>query len=350
MRKSVEKICLALAALFVLANPVNAAPHDELKYMPKETTFVIQFDLAKVQTTKLFKEVVAGHPAFGKMVAEAKRELGINPLKAIKTVTMGFGKKAGSQDMSIVLDTALDPTKAPLNKPHVKKKNHKGQAYYDLGKGGAATVIGGHTIIGSTDRLIKTLDQLKSNGALGSPIAATSKGRDAKAQLWVFGKPPIQQGMGPMAGQIEGLTGHVDFSAGIRAEFNVAGNENLVKMMAATIGMQKQMASNHPMVKSMGLDPMLKKVNVKDQGKKMSVSINLNDGDVAKLKNIVMMMMASQAMMGQPGGAQPGAMGMPPAGKPPGMTPIPAMPKAPAPKFNRPPIPPPPPAKPAPTK
>ena len=343
MRKSAAKICLALAAVLVLANPVSAAPHDELKYMPKDTTFVIQFDLAKVQTTKLFKEVVAGHPAFGKMISEAKRELGINPLKAIKTVTMGFGKQAGPQDMSIVLDTALDPTKAPLNKPHVKKKNHKGQAYYDLGKGGAATVIAGHTIIGSSARLLKTIDEMKTNGALASFLAASSKSRDAKAQLWVFGKPPMNPGMGPMAGQIEGLTGHVDFSAGIRAQFNVAGNENFVKMMAATIGMQKQMASNHPMVKSMGLESMLQKVTVSDKGKKMAVAINLNDADVAKLKNIINMMMASQAMMNQaPGGAAPGAIPMPPTGKPPGMTPIPPMPKTP--KFDRPPIPPPPPA------
>jgi hypothetical protein len=331
---------MMVAALFVLVNSASAAPHDELRYMPKDTTFVIQFDLASIQKTKLFKEVILSHPMFSKVLGEAKRELGIDPLKAIKTISMGFGKQAGPKDMSIVLDTVLDPSKPPLKKPHVKKMNHKGQAYYDLGKGGAATIMAGHTIIGSSARLLKSIDEVKSNGALATSLAASSKARDAKAQLWIFGKPPAAPQMGPMAGQIESMTGHVDFSAGLRAEFNVVGNANFVKMMSATLGMQKQAAAQHPMIASMGLGSMLQKVTIKDQNKTLAISINLNDQDVNKLKTIANMMMMGQAMKGGPG-----AMPTPPGGKAPGMTPIPTIPKPAAkPNFGRPPVAVPPPA------
>ncbi len=209
--------------------------------------------------------------------------------------------------------------------------------------------MAGHTIIGSKARLLKSIDEVKANGALAGSLAAASNSRDAKSQLWVFGKPPSSPQMGPMAGQIKSMAGHVDFSSGIRAQFNVVGDPNFVKMMSATLGMQKQAASNHPMVASMGLGPMLQKVTIKDQKNTLGVAINLNDADVNKLKTIANMIMMSQAMKGSGAapGAMPGAMPPPPGGKPPGMTPIPAMPtpKTTKPNFGRPPIKVPPPTK-----
>jgi hypothetical protein len=264
-------------------------------------------------------------------MADAKRELGIDPLKAIKTVTMGFGKKGGGKDMSIILDTALNPESAPLKKPHVKKLAHKGQTYYDLGKGGAGIVVDGHTVIGSKARILKTIEQIGAKGALGKTLAAASKARETKAQLWVFGKPPMGK-VGAKANEMKSVSGFVDLTAGVRAQVEVFGDPNWVKMLSGMLNMQKGMAGQNPMVSSMGLGGMLQKVAVKDQGNKLVVSVQLNEQDVQTLKTLIMMISASQAMKGKSKPTMPPGMGkMPgPGAAPPGMAPLPKLPPPPA--------------------
>ena len=243
-----------------------AAPHDELQFLPKDTTFIIQVDVTALQKTKLFQDVALTNPAFQQGIEKMKNELGVDPLTSIKLMTMGFGTIGDGKDMSIVIDMPLKVDAKPLNKPGTKKLTHKGQTYFDLGKDGAALVSGGHSVLGQKARILKTIEQIQSKGAMKGPLAVQSKARDPKAQVWFFGRPPAGQ-VGQMANQVKEIMGHVDLSVGLKASVSVKADPNWVKIVSGSIEMQKMNAGQNPMMAATGLGAMFQSLSCKTREK-----------------------------------------------------------------------------------
>ncbi|MEE2789792.1 MAG: hypothetical protein VX589_20795 [Myxococcota bacterium] len=328
-----------MAAVACFSLSAFAAPHDELKFLPKETTFILQVDVSTLQKTKLFKDVALTNPVFLQGIQRMKDELGVDPLASIKTMTMGFGASGDGKDMSIVIDMPLKLDAKPLTKPGAKKLSHRGQTYFDLGKDGAALILKDHSVLGQKERIIKTIDQLQSKGALQSPLGAQSKARDAKAQIWFFGRPPAAQ-VGAVANQVKAIKGNVDLTDGLRASVSVEADPNWVKVVSGSIAMQKMNAGQNPMMAATGIGPMFQKLVVTDNAGTLSMSIRLTAQEVDKLKGLAAMFAAQQAQGagGMPTPTMPGQ--APQLGTtPPGMSPMPkppvgqplAPPKAPTP-------------------
>ncbi len=198
---------IAMVALLTaaLAAPSRAAEVDNL--LPKETEFVVQMNLKQAFESDIVKKFALAQlkqALEGQDAAKILKDLGLDPMKDIDKVTIGFWGKGqddmngvfvarGTFDAKKIMETAGNFAKDMADKISIVKEDELELIKFtgENGKPGYIAVHDAKTIIAGTDKKFivaaAAAHTAKAKPALSKELSALVTKQDAKASMFFCG-------------------------------------------------------------------------------------------------------------------------------------------------------------------
>ena len=203
--RSVSRFVMVALLATVVAAPTRAAEVDNL--LPKETEFVVQANIKQMLESDIVKKFALAQlkqALEGQDAAKILKDLGLDPMKDIDTVTMGIWGKGqedmngvfvvrGTFDAKKIMEASRNAAKEMADKISIVKEGEIELIKFtgDNGKPGFIAVQEGKPIIAATDKKLVaaalTAHNDKAKPALGKVLAALIAKQDAKASLFMCG-------------------------------------------------------------------------------------------------------------------------------------------------------------------
>ena len=203
--RSVSRFLMVALLATAASAPSRAAEVDNL--LPKETEFVVQLNVKQALESDIIKKYAHAQMKQvleGKDAAKVLKDLGLDPMKDIERVTIGFWGKGqedmngvfiarGTFDAAKIMEAAATAAKEMADKVSIVKEGEIELIKFtgDNGKPGYIAVQSGKPIIAGTDKKLVvaalTAHNDKAKPVLSKELTALVMKQDAKASMFLCG-------------------------------------------------------------------------------------------------------------------------------------------------------------------
>ena len=300
-------ICVAFVLPFFATTAMADDGSAALKYVPKDSMFVLSIDMEGLQGTEVFKQMMTmamQEKEVKEGIEQLKEATGFDYTKDLHSIVIAAPSDVNtSEDFVIIMKGKFDEKKfinfAKEENGKLVEKEHAKMTWYEIDKEGGLAFDGDIAVIGSTKYLKAALDtksakNVKDAKVLGGYI----KKVNTKHNIWAALTIPadIRKEMAaadPNAEKIEGGYASLDFGSGLKLDLTmITDSKDTAKALADEANKGLKAAASDPSIAQMGLDAMIAKITVAASGEKVAINIDLNEQEFATLS------MLMQGLMG----------------------------------------------------